>query len=118
MESCVPCVVPRIETVEAADRNLLWLVFTDPYVRELLPHWESDSRRFLAEFRADGGAALGTPSFTDLVDRLRSTSDTFADGWDNRDIEDSPRVSASSGTLSSESCASSTTSWRRPITRT
>ncbi|MBM7413408.1 MULTISPECIES: helix-turn-helix transcriptional regulator [Nocardiaceae] len=78
---------PRIETVEAADRNLLWLVFTDPYVRELLPHWETDSRRFLAEFRADGGAALGTAAFTDLVDRLRRASGTFADGWDNRDIE-------------------------------
>ncbi len=34
--------------MSAEERNLLWLVFTDPYVRELLPDWETDSRHFLA----------------------------------------------------------------------
>ncbi len=39
---------PNVAAVPVSDRNLLWLVFTDPYVRDLLPDWESDSRRFLA----------------------------------------------------------------------
>src|SRR5881392_165538 len=34
---------PNIAKVAAPDRNLLWLVFTDPYVRDLLPDWDVTS---------------------------------------------------------------------------
>ncbi len=71
----------------AADRNLLWLVFTDPYVRELLPDWDSDSRRFLAEFRADAGPRVGEPSYTALVARLSESSAHFAAAWQAASIE-------------------------------
>ena len=50
---------PNIATVAAADRNLLWLVFTDPYVRDLLPDWETTSKRFLAEVPRRSRAAAG-----------------------------------------------------------
>ena len=78
---------PGIATVAAEDRNLLWLVFTDPYVRRLLPHWRQDSRRFLAEFRAEAGPRLGEPSIAALVQRLQDASDAFRAGWANHDIE-------------------------------
>ncbi|CAA0138311.1 Uncharacterised protein [Mycolicibacterium vanbaalenii] len=78
---------PNIEHTAAADRNLLWLVFMDPYIRDLLPDWDTDSRRFLAEFRADAGPRVGEPSVTALVDRLLGASDHFAEAWRATGIE-------------------------------
>ncbi|HLS92542.1 MAG TPA: helix-turn-helix transcriptional regulator [Microbacterium sp.] len=68
---------PRIATLDAADRNLLWLVYTDPQLREMLPDWDRDSRRFLAEFRAEAGVRLSTPSHRAVVERLQRESEDF-----------------------------------------
>ena len=73
-------------TVDAADRNLLWLVFTDPAVRELVDDWEITSRRFLAEFRAESANRLGDPAIVALVDRLRTASPEFGSGWDGHPV--------------------------------
>ncbi|MBV5246052.1 helix-turn-helix transcriptional regulator [Mycolicibacterium sp. PAM1] len=78
---------PNVERVPETDRNLLWLVFTDPYIHELLPNWDTDSRRFLAEFRADAGPRVGEPSYTALVSRLSSESPHFAAAWQATSIE-------------------------------
>jgi transcriptional regulator with XRE-family HTH domain len=78
---------PNIEVAPEAERNLLWLVFTDPYVRKLLPAWEADSGRFLAEFRAEAGPLLGDPSVAALVERLRAASPEFRAGWTSHDIQ-------------------------------
>jgi transcriptional regulator with XRE-family HTH domain len=77
---------PNIATVSAPDRNLLWLVFTDPYVRDLLPDWDVTSKRFLAEFRAETGQRLGDADVKNLVERLKETSPEFRAGWDRYDI--------------------------------
>ncbi len=78
---------PNIEHVAQADRNLLWLVFMDPAIRDLLPDWDTDSRRFLAEFRADAGPRVGEPSYTALVSRLSESSPHFATAWRATGIE-------------------------------
>lgn len=78
---------PPIEEVAPSDRNLLWLVFMDPYIRKLLPDWDTDSRRFLAEFRADAGTRVGEPSYTALVSRLTESSAHFAAAWQATAIE-------------------------------
>ncbi|GAB2604045.1 helix-turn-helix transcriptional regulator [Pseudactinotalea suaedae] len=78
---------PPIATLDAADRNLLWLVYTDPGLRELLPDWEQDSRRFLAEFRAESGVRLSAPRHQALVDRLRERSADFRAQWAELTIE-------------------------------
>ena len=80
-------IYPNIATVAPADRNLLWQVFTDPYVRMLLPQWDVDSRRFLAEFRAEVGPHLDQPAVAALVERLLAVSEPFRDGWSSHDIE-------------------------------
>lgn len=77
---------PNIAKVPAADRNLLWLVFTDPYVRDLLPDWDVTSKRFLAEFRAETGQRLGDVDVRTLVERLKEASPEFREGWDRYDI--------------------------------
>ncbi|YCH06481.1 helix-turn-helix transcriptional regulator [Arthrobacter sp. alpha11c] len=77
---------PNIGTFDAADRNLLWLVFTDPYIRDLLPDWDVTSKRFLAEFRAETGQRLGDPDVEFQVERLKQASPEFQESWDRYDI--------------------------------
>jgi transcriptional regulator with XRE-family HTH domain len=78
---------PNVATVAAADRNLLWLLFTDPYLRTLMPDWEFTSLYNAASFRAQAGPRLGDPPFCHLVERLLQTSEAFRAAWENHDIQ-------------------------------
>jgi transcriptional regulator with XRE-family HTH domain len=77
----------RIADVDPADRNLLWLIFTDPHLREMLPDWEETSRHFVAEFRAEAGARLGSAAHAALINRLGAASPEFARLWADRGVE-------------------------------
>ncbi len=77
---------PNVATVPAADRNLLWLVFTDPYLRGLIADWDDSSRRLLAEFRAEAGPRLGELPYSRLIERLREASEPFCRDWESQDI--------------------------------
>ncbi|QDZ16867.1 helix-turn-helix domain-containing protein [Humibacter ginsenosidimutans] len=85
--SAYAALYPGVATVPAEDRNLLWLVFTDPYVHDLLPDWEVTSSRFAAEFRAEAGPRLGDPAYLALIDRLEAASAPFRSVWASHDIE-------------------------------
>jgi transcriptional regulator with XRE-family HTH domain len=78
---------PGVAQVPAADRNLLWLVFADPAVRELLGDWAGDSRRFLTQFRAEVGPRLADREVVDLVERLQAASTSFREGWASHDVD-------------------------------
>jgi transcriptional regulator with XRE-family HTH domain len=78
---------PAVATLPTTERNLLWVVFTDPFVKELLPDWETTSHRFLAEFRAEAGARLSQPDCRRLIARLRAHSPEFREAWPRHDIE-------------------------------
>ncbi len=78
---------PAVATLPPTDRNLLWVVFTDPFVRDLLPDWDTTSRRFLAEFRAEAGARLSQPDCRRLIARLQAHSPEFREAWQRHDIE-------------------------------
>lgn len=78
---------PTIARVPEDERNLLWLVWTDPAVHDLLSDWESDTRRFVTMYRADIGPHLGSPEVADLITRLRQRSDAFAVAWDSHDVD-------------------------------
>jgi transcriptional regulator with XRE-family HTH domain len=77
---------PRVDDTAPGERNLLWLVFTDPYVRTLLDDWDVTSRRFLAEFRAEAGRSLAEPAYAQLVAALQEASPEFREGWQRHDI--------------------------------
>jgi transcriptional regulator with XRE-family HTH domain len=78
---------PGVARVPAAERNLLWLVFTDPAVRALLADWPTDSLRFLTRFRAEVGPRLADPGVVDLVSRLEAASPHFREGWASHDVD-------------------------------
>jgi transcriptional regulator with XRE-family HTH domain len=77
---------PNVANGDPEQRNLLWLVFTDPHVRTLLDDWDVTSRRFLAEFRAEAGPRLGDRRYLDIVARLVEASPEFRDGWESHDV--------------------------------
>jgi transcriptional regulator with XRE-family HTH domain len=78
---------PNVATVPAQDRNVLWLVYTDPYLHELIADWEASRRHLLAEFRAEVGPRLGEPPIADLIGRLLKASEAFRTDWSSGDIE-------------------------------
>lgn len=77
---------PNVAGVPRAERNLLWAVFTDPTVRELLPDWHETSQQFLGEFRAETGSRAGDPGVRAIVERLSTASPEFRDGWERYDV--------------------------------
>jgi transcriptional regulator with XRE-family HTH domain len=80
-------VYPNVARVAVADRNFLWLLFTDPYLHTLMPDWELTGVYNVASFRAEAGTRLGEPPFADLVSRLLQTSEAFRAAWETYDID-------------------------------
>lgn len=78
---------PHVQARGETERNLLAMVFTDPYVRQMLPDWESTSRHFLAEYRAEATTLLGRPDHAALVHRLRESSPEFDQAWAEHHVE-------------------------------
>jgi transcriptional regulator with XRE-family HTH domain len=78
---------PGVAELPTSDRNLLWVVFTDPAVRQLLGDWSADSRRFLTQFRAEVGPRLADREVVDLVARLQAASPSFREGWASHDVD-------------------------------
>lgn len=77
---------PNVATIAPQDRNLLWVIFTDPFVRDLLPDWENTSRRFLGEYRVQAGPYLGQPEHAALTTRLERASEAFVRAWSEHHI--------------------------------
>lgn len=88
--SAYAAVYPNMETVAPTDRNFLWLLFTDPYLRDLIPDWERTGMYNVASFRAETGTRLDEPPFADLVGRLLQASDEFRSAWESFDIDTMP----------------------------
>ncbi|WP_404290610.1 helix-turn-helix transcriptional regulator [Glutamicibacter arilaitensis] len=77
---------PRIASLEETDRNLLWLVFTDDQLREMLPDWEAQSRSFVGSFRAETRGWLSPSGDSGIVARVSEASPEFAAIWKERDV--------------------------------
>ncbi|MGW9170519.1 helix-turn-helix transcriptional regulator [Streptomyces decoyicus] len=74
--------------LEPAERNLLWLVFTDPAMRTLLADWSGQAQDLVAQFRADARQRSGDPRYEQLTGGLREASEEFRGWWAAHDIAD------------------------------
>jgi transcriptional regulator with XRE-family HTH domain len=72
------------------ERHLLWLLFTDPSYRAMLPDWEGEARRFLALFRASTERYVGEVWLTKLVYELERVSPTFRAWWSRHEVQAAP----------------------------
>jgi hypothetical protein len=77
---------PQAAELEEQDRNLIWIVFTEPNARRLILGWEAEARFMLSQFRADTTALRTDPGVVALVDRLTSASAEFAEWWPRHDV--------------------------------
>lgn len=77
---------PGAEDLAETDRNLLWIVFTDPAARELIGDWEHEARHMVSQFRADTTAIRADEAVVTLVDRLQGASPEFATWWAEHDV--------------------------------
>jgi transcriptional regulator with XRE-family HTH domain len=73
-------------TLSDWERNLVWLMFTQPDQRVLFTYWECWAQRFLALFRACGAYGAGESWFTERRDRLMQASPEFQAWWKMHEV--------------------------------
>jgi transcriptional regulator with XRE-family HTH domain len=76
-----------LETMPIEDRNLLWLVFTNPQWRATIVDWDDVVGRMVAEFRAAMAEHLDEPGWKTLVARLHAASPEFTAFWERHDVQ-------------------------------
>lgn len=70
-----------------ADRcNLLWLLFTDPALRDTIVDWPQQAPAMLASFRRDFAAAREDADMRDLIAELEAVSPEFKLWWWDQDV--------------------------------
>jgi transcriptional regulator with XRE-family HTH domain len=72
--------------IPPADRNCLWLAFTDPRWRKVMIDWEDSVRRVVAEYRAAMAEHIDDPGWQSFIDRLHRASSEFTEIWNRHDI--------------------------------
>ena len=72
--------------IATAERNMVWLFFTDSTLRSLIVDWPTRARDVLARFRVDYGRHAGDKHFVQLVERLKSVSAEFGEWWPRHDV--------------------------------
>lgn len=68
-------------TLTPQDRNLLWLIFIRPELRQLFVHWEASAQRMLALFRMNEGWYCEDAWFLEQRDALMQASPEFRAWW-------------------------------------
>ncbi|WP_084469928.1 helix-turn-helix transcriptional regulator [Amycolatopsis benzoatilytica] len=67
--------------LDVADRGILSLMFTDPFMRTLFRDWHEQARLLLAEFRLSTALHSGDPALSTMVNRLTEASPEFRQWW-------------------------------------
>jgi transcriptional regulator with XRE-family HTH domain len=79
--------VPHVETLPLEDRNVLWLMFTDPHWRETIVDWDDTAARMVAQYRAAMAEHVAEPAWKGLIARLHRASPEFAEVWARHDVQ-------------------------------
>jgi transcriptional regulator with XRE-family HTH domain len=78
---------PDLEAISIEDRNVLWLVFTNPEWQATIVDWDDIVGRMVAEYRAAMADHLDDPAWRNLVNRLLRTSPEFGAVWERHDVQ-------------------------------
>jgi len=69
------------------ERNLVWLMFTDPRQRALIVNWEDQAKGLLALFRASSAVDIGDAWHTAFVADLMAASPEFQAWWPRHEVQ-------------------------------
>lgn len=67
-------------------RNLLWMLFVAPAMRQVFVDWQAQAPAMLSTFRRDFASAAGVPDIAELVDELENVSPDFKAWWREHDV--------------------------------
>jgi transcriptional regulator with XRE-family HTH domain len=70
-------------------RNLLWMLFVDPHMREVFVDWQAQAPRMLSSFRRSFASASDVPDIVELVEELERVSPDFKTWWREHDVHGS-----------------------------
>lgn len=76
----------RFSTHAPERRNLLWLLFADPYTHTLFDPWEDQALQMLSRFRRDFVKATQEPDIRALIKDLEKVSPDFREWWQEQEI--------------------------------
>ena len=79
-------VLTNYATLAPEQRNLLRIIFCNPYNRVNMPNWESVARTMVATFRLETARAGAGENVKALVDELSRSSPEFASMWLENDV--------------------------------
>jgi transcriptional regulator with XRE-family HTH domain len=65
-----------------ADRNIIWLTFTEPRMQKLLVDWLDQARQLVGQLRAHLALYPLDPRGPELLETLRRASPKFSELWD------------------------------------
>ena len=72
--------------LSASRRNVLWLTFTAPEVREMTRDWETEAALTVALFRTQANEGILAPEITGLITELADASPDFARMWRRKEL--------------------------------
>jgi len=78
--------IDDIDALPQAERNCMWLCFTDPSWRKALLDWEDGATRMVANLRWLMADHVAEPSWKSLVKRRRTASPEFAELWERHEV--------------------------------
>lgn len=76
----------NFESLPLQERNILWFVFMNKKLRQILVDWEAHARLVLAQFRVNYRRFVGDPWFVELIHNLEVASPEFRQWWTEHDI--------------------------------
>lgn len=73
--------------IDSAQRNYIWLVFTDSRFKETIDNWSKQAQGLVARFRAECGKYIEDPWVTEFVQKLKDESTEFEQWWSAHNVE-------------------------------
>ncbi|WP_322754767.1 helix-turn-helix transcriptional regulator [Frankia sp. Cas3] len=79
-------VLTDFAAVPKGDRNIVWLNFLHPPLRQRWSDWGDTAKDLVGNLRAELGRHPGEPRILAVAERMAATSPEFADLWDRQDV--------------------------------
>ncbi|WP_406451149.1 helix-turn-helix transcriptional regulator [Streptomyces sp. NBC_01622] len=84
--SAMRLLITDLDEVPIAQRNCVWLTFTEPRWRERVVDWEQAAARQVANLRVTMAEHVDDGRWKALVSRLRAESPEFTELWDRHSV--------------------------------
>ena len=81
------CLLGGLEHRPPAERNILWLTFTEAHHSGLLVDWPSETRQLVGQLRAHLAGHPHEPRATEVIEALQKASPKFAELWREKTVK-------------------------------